>query len=101
MDAKANYPENGKPTWQGGLKLGTAEGGAGLLAEVDSANGLVQGIVEFHRDESTCERACLGEPRSMDAKANYPENGKPTWQRGLKLGIVRQKEELGCWLRSR
>jgi hypothetical protein len=33
-----------------------------LLAEVHSANGLVQGIVEFHRDESICERACSGEP---------------------------------------
>ena len=38
------------------------------------ASGLVQGIVEFHRDEFICERACSGEPRCMDAKANYPEN---------------------------
>jgi hypothetical protein len=71
MDAKANYPENGKPTSQRGLNLGAAEGLAGSLPEVDSVNGLVQGIVEFHRDESICERDCSGESHKNPCRPNW------------------------------
>ena len=65
-----------------------------LRGDEHIASGLVQGIVEFHRDESICERACSGEPRSMDAKANCSENGKPSWQCGSNLGMAEPGREL-------
>ena len=88
MDAKANYPENRKPSWECGSKLGMSKEVGGELSRGDEhiASGLVQGIVEFHRDESICERACSGEPRTMDAKANYTKDCKPRWECGSKLG---------------
>jgi hypothetical protein len=96
MDAKANYPENRKPSWECGLKLDKSKevGGELLRGDEHVASGVVQGIVEFHRNESICERACSGEPRSMDAKANCSENGKPSWQCGSNLGMAEPGREL-------
>ena len=53
MDAKANYPENRKPTWQCGSKLGTSEELRGELLRGD---------------------------KHIASGANYPENRKPTWK---------------------
>ena len=69
MDAKANYPESQKPTWQRGSSLGMEAAGGAL-------------------GESMCERASSGEPISVDAKANYPERQKPTWQCGSNPGMA-------------
>ena len=45
----------------------------------DWCQWLLEGTVEFHRDESTREQACSEEPRFVNDKENYPENQNPTW----------------------
>ena len=45
----------------------------------DNCVAVLERIVESHRDASACERVYLGEPRSVDAKATYPENQYPIW----------------------
>ena len=39
---------------------------------------VLEEITDFHSDESKRERACLREPRSVDAKAKYPKKQNPT-----------------------
>ena len=54
-------------------------------------------ILTHYKRTRLCERACSGVPRSMnaqanhsmDAKANYPENDKPTWQCCSELELSR------------
>ena len=49
MDAKANYPENRKPTWWCGSELGTSEELCGESLRGDMSS--VSGIFEVDDDE--------------------------------------------------
>ena len=47
MDAKANYPENGKPTWQCGSKLRSSEELGGELSGINDHNSNVMSDAKY------------------------------------------------------